>query len=255
MHIESGPTGERKVRTTLMFLMFAFMGAWFAYDGWIGYPEKNYKEHLDQLSTGEREGIGRLPVYDTVTEEVWVANEEQIKSALPTERRAALKDLFGGDPSFESTDKLFYFGPAYRVQFNLRDGNPSADQIIAKSAAKSATSIQWQLGLAAFLGVVSVFLLVGVIRVRNTKVVLDESGLMYNGRGPISWESMESLDSARFNEKGWVDLCYKGNGSQQSIRLDEYHIARFDEVIDEICARKGFENPLPVHGTTQENAS
>ena len=33
MHIESGPTGERKVRTTLMFLMFDFMDDWFAYDG------------------------------------------------------------------------------------------------------------------------------------------------------------------------------------------------------------------------------
>ena len=73
-----------------------------------------------------------------------MANEEQIKSALPTERRAALKDLFGGDPSFESTDKLFYFGPAYRVQFNLRDGHPSHDQMRPKSSAKSVKYIHRQ---------------------------------------------------------------------------------------------------------------
>ncbi|MCC7315956.1 MAG: hypothetical protein IT419_14175, partial [Planctomycetes bacterium] len=84
MPIESGPTGERKVRTTLMFLMFAFFSAWFAYDGWIGYPEKNYGEHLDQLTTQERETVGRLPVYDAVTEGVWKASEDMVNAALPT---------------------------------------------------------------------------------------------------------------------------------------------------------------------------
>lgn len=254
MHIESGPTGERKVRTTLMLLMFAFMGAWFAYDGWVGYPAKNYQEYLDQLSTAEREKVGQLPVYDTVTEENWQANEEKIKNALPTQRRAALRELFGADPSYESKEKLFYFGPAYRVQFSIRDGNPTNEQIVAKAAVKSATSIQWQLGLAAFLGIVSVFLLVGVIRVRNTRLVLDEGGLTLNGRGPISWESMVRLNSSQFNEKGWVDLAYNAEGSENSIRLDEYHLARFDDIVDEICARKGFENPLPVHSESSEKA-
>lgn len=88
------------------------------------------------------------------------------------------------------------------------------------------------------------------MRVRGTRLVLDESGLTYQGKGPISWDAMRRLDTARFNEKGWVDLRYDESGTENSIRLDEYHIARFEEVIDEICTRKGFENPLPVHGAT-----
>lgn len=249
MPIESGPTGERKVRTTLMFLMFAFFSAWFAYDGWVGYPEKNYKEHLDQLTTQERETVGRLPVYDTVTEAVWKANEDMVNSALPTERRATLEKLFGGPPSYESADKILYFGPAYRVQFGIRDGNPIAP-MVGRACARSETSIQWQLGLAAALAIFSAYLLIGVMRVRGTRLVLDESGLTYQGKGPISWDAMRRLDTARFNEKGWVDLRYDESGTENSIRLDEYHIARFEEVIDEICTRKGFENPLPVHGAT-----
>ncbi len=38
MRIESGPTGERKVRVLLMLVMFAGFSIWFAYDGFIGYP-------------------------------------------------------------------------------------------------------------------------------------------------------------------------------------------------------------------------
>ena len=54
MPIESGPTGERKVRSSLLFLMVLVFGLWFAYDGWIGYPGENYRENLEQLPSEQR---------------------------------------------------------------------------------------------------------------------------------------------------------------------------------------------------------
>ena len=94
--------------------------------------------------------------------------------------------------------------------------------------------------------------------IRRTHLLLDDTGLTYN-RGPlIRWEDMKALDISTFARKGWVHLIYEQSGPERSrmseqraggeqrLKLDEYHLARFDEVIDEICVRKHFENPLPV---------
>lgn len=252
MRIESGPTGERKVRTSLLFLMVAIFSAWFAYDGWIGYPKSNYKEHIGQLSREEREAVGDLPVYPTVTQARWESGHKAIKEKSPSERRAALEQLFEAPPSYENAEALYYFGPAYRVKATLRDGQP-VEPLVGSAATKSETSIQWQLYLAAALAMLSVYLLWFVIGVVRTHAVLDDSGLTFNGRGPIAWDQMKRLDISRFNEKGWVDLYYDVNGTEERLRLDEYHLALFDDFIDEICVRKGFENPLPMDDKSAES--
>ncbi|RIK69359.1 MAG: hypothetical protein DCC65_01045 [Planctomycetota bacterium] len=245
MRIESGPTGERKVRTTLMLLMVAVFAVWFAYDGLVGYPAKNAREYRDQLAPEERETAGVLPILRGVTAESWEALKPSVKSASPTERRALIEKAFGGKPSYENKEALFYFGPAYQVKFTVRDGNP-VDPMIGAAPTTSATSIATQKYIAVGLAVLAVYLLRFVMKVRNTRLVLDEAGLVYNGRGPIPWAAMKRLDSTRFNDKGWVDLYYDEGGAERALRLDEYHLALFDDIIDEICARKGFENPLPV---------
>lgn len=252
MHIESGPTGERKVRTLLLFLMVAVFSAWFAYDGWVGYPKSNYKEHLGQLTKEERETVGDLPVYPTVTQHNWEPAFESIKQAPDAQRRAMLEELFGAKPSYENVEALYYFGPAYRVKVALNDGVPALP-MVGSSATKSETSIQWQLYLAVVLAVVSVYLLWFVSGVFRTHLVLDDSGLTLNGRDPIAWDAMKRLDISRFADKGWVDLHYDENGAESKLRLDEYHLAKFDDVIDEICARKGFENPLPVEESEHQS--
>jgi len=40
-------------------------------------------------------------------------------------------------------------------------------------------------------------------------------------------------------------LVYRdADGREDTVRLDSYHIARFDEIIGAVCERKGFESPL-----------
>ncbi len=251
MQIESGPTGERKVRTLLLFLMVAVFSAWFAYDGWVGYPRSNYNEHLGQLTKEERESVGELPVYPTVNKAKWESGVKAVKEASASQRRSVLEALFEAKPSYENAEAMYYFGPAYRVKVSLRDGFPG-DPMIGSPATKSETSIEWQLYLGAVLAVVSVYLLWFVLRVVRTHLVLDDTGLTYSGRGPIRWDQMKQLDISRFADKGWVDLLYDDNGAEGRVRLDEYHLARFDDIIDEICERKGFENPLPVDAPDPE---
>ncbi len=94
------------------------------------------------------------------------------------------------------------------------------------------------------LGGVSIWIGIVLIGVYLTRCVLDDEGLKYGNRPNIPWVTMKSLDTARFNKKGWLDLIYEKDGRQRKLRLDEYHLANFDELINAICARREFTNPL-----------
>lgn len=269
MRIESGPTGERKVRTLLLFLMVAVFAAWFAYDGLVGYPKENFKEHLDQLSPEDRAKAESAPSYGSVdaTKTVIVraiikgdmnrleklapelALSQAEKSALSRKeldaQRATLTKLMGGPPSYEAVDAWHYFGPSFRMRIRLENGKPNG-QVLARKAVKTSTTIAWQKGIAVVLGVLALYLLWFLLKVRSTWLVLDDQGLDYRGRAKASWDAMKKLDTSRFHDKGYVDLVYEEGGREKRVRLDEYHLARFDDIIDEICAHKHFENPLPV---------
>ena len=249
MRIESGPTGERKIRTSLLLIMVAGFSGWFAYDGYVGYPAKNRQGHLQQLATpAEREKAKDAPIYLTVTPESLSkavnALNRIIGSRATQDQEQALKEVFGGPPSVKAADAWYYFGPTFRIKIPLVEGRLSRP--VGTPAEKDDATIASQKLLALILAIVSIYCLWLLIRVFRTHLVLDEGGLSYQGRGPIRWDDMKALDISRFARKGWVDLTYNDNATDRTLRLDEYHLARFDEVIDEICTRKGFENPLPV---------
>ncbi len=254
MRIESGPTGERKVRTLLLLLMVAGFSGWFAYDGYIGYPAKNVEGHLSQLPTPEeREQASGSPVYASVKPEAVPKAREAIAKIGRAAQREELEKLFGGPPSFERPDAWYYFGPTFRIRIDLLEGRPA--RVEGSSAEKSDTDILAQKLLALVLAIVAVYCLALLAKAIRTHLVIDETGLTFAGRQPINWDQMVALDTARFAKKGWVDLVYKEQGIDRRLRLDEYHLAAFDEIIDEICARKGFENPLPVRDKRNEPAA
>ncbi|MBN2561431.1 MAG: hypothetical protein JXQ75_10925 [Phycisphaerae bacterium] len=244
MRVESGPTGERKIRTLLLFLMMAVFAVYFAYDGWWGYPKQNKEEHLEQLSSEQRAAAKGARVYETVTKESMADVSEALNKFDTATKREALEEVFGGPPSYENSEAWYYFGPVCWIKIPLRGGRPGKP--LVQSAGKSETDIFWQKLLAVLLGVASLYVAWRLVHVVRTRLILDESGLVYRGKGPIPWDDLKGLDSERFTKKGWVDLVYTAGGAEQKVRLDEYHLAKFDEVIDEICKRKGFENPLPV---------
>jgi len=258
MRIESGPTTERKVRSTLMLIMFSAFSAWFAYDGVYGYPRQNHEEFLKQIPAEERDKARMGPVYESVrfTESRGHdATADRVQKALLSssvgDRKKALFELFGGKPSYENADSIHYFGPAYRVVVPLAGGVPTTDPVAGRGQRKD-TDILTQKILGGGLALFSTYLIWFVISVRRTRAVLDESGLAFNGIGPIGWDDMKSLDITRFARKGTVDLHYNDHGAERSLRLDEYYLAAFDDIIDAICARKGFENPLPVKDPPSE---
>lgn len=254
MRIESGPTNERRIRNTLLAIMVAVFGAWFAYDGWVGYASKNHEEFLGQLAPGERDKARVGPVYrhlryqESGGRDYWSTEVNRaLSQSNVTNGRKTVESVIGGPPSYETAEAWYYFGPAYQLKIPISGDQPGA--AIPGRAQKKEADIFTQKCLAIVLGFLTLYLIWFVMRVGRTRLVLDDAGLVYQGIGPIRWEDMKSLDIAAFARKGYVFLIYDDHGSERRMKLDEYHLARFDDVIDEICARKGFENPLPVNDT------
>ena len=74
--------------------------------------------------------------------------------------------------------------------------------------------------------------------------MLDDTGLTIPRTGQIHFEQMKSLDTERYKKKGWVTLHYDAGGEEAEVRIDSYHVARFNEIISELCQRTGFASPL-----------
>lgn len=249
MRIESGPTRERVIRTAIPLIMFCVFAVWFAYDGWRGYAQKNKEEHLEQLPPQERAKAKDAPIYPNISEseltpEMKSDAEMAIKRGSIEVRRTALKQIFGAPPSWEGSEAWYYFGPALRVKIPLKDGMPA--EVLIQKAEKSETTIVWQKAIAEVLTLVALCLILLMSRVLRTRLVLDDNGLALNGGRSIGWDAIKGLVTTDFAKKGWLDLVYRDGDAERKTRLDEYHLARFDAIIDEICRRKGFENPLPV---------
>jgi hypothetical protein len=254
MRIECGPTTERVIRNTLLLIFIALFAAWFAYDGWKGWPEQNHREFLEQIPVDERPLAAKGPIYDSVTEK----SVEQADACLRqgtgvAAQKAALAKLYGGPPTYENARGWYYFGPVYRVTLPLDLGGP-AMKAAGQRGQRGVYDLVFQKFLAIGLGGFALFMAWFVMRIRRTRVVLDEGGLTSRDKGPIRWEDMKALDISRFARKGCVDLVYNDNGTERSLRLNEYHVAAFEDVIDALCARKGFENPLPVKEAAPEPA-
>lgn len=242
MTIESGPSTERIVRNGLFFLMIVGFGVAFLYDGYTGYESANFAEHIQSLDTAEREKAASAPVYPSVT----IKNVEEAAKAVskitPASQREHLVQLYGGPPSYETADAIWYFGPDYRVKFPL-SGNRLLQPIGTITKYKNTDIrlqrlIGWALAGAAV--VVGLFMTSVVL----THCRLADDGLSYRFKGRATWDEMKSLETTRFLKKGWVELVCHGTGGERRIRLDEYHLKRFPEIVAEICRRKGFEDPV-----------
>lgn len=246
MRIESGPTGERRVRTLLLFVMVAGFSGWFGYDGWVGYPKRNFEENIAQVPLEKRdEARAQARVYPDVTTAILRQAEEAVRGSFnQAARRAALENLLGGPPSWEGPDLWYYFGPDFRIAVSFKGGSPPT--VTGQPTEKKAVDILLQKALAVGLGVVSVYVLGLLISVFTTWAVLDDDGLTYRCKGTVRWDEMKALASERFAAKGWVDLVYVRDGAERQLRLDEYHLAKFDDIIDVLCRQKGFTNPLPL---------
>lgn len=207
--------------------------ALFLWDGFFKYPNENARKAWEQFP----EEVSQEPAYDKDLIEADFRRIQADKMTLADARNIL------GEPAFNNGAEVFWVGKAGYVQARI-------------NFSEMITSARWNEGrhtvrdlivqktLGALCGLLAIPALLILVRAAGTRVILNDEGLLYNSEELIRWDDMKALDSANCKRKGWVTLEYEREKARRRQRLDRYHIARFDEIVAEICQRKGFASPL-----------
>lgn len=234
MRIESGVAAERTRKLAITGVVLLAAAGWFAYDGFVGYPRHNRDQYLMQFPPGTP--ADAVKVDPRVT--------RKLAAELTTATRTDIEKRLG-EPHVHDEKTARWFGPAGVL---VAPNTGTGAQIREDGQIKNETDLLTQRLIAALLGAGGLIALLRMLMFRSRRYTLDDRGLSGLSPQPIGWDQMTRLNGDQVDEKGWVDLHYTESGQPRSVRLDSYEIAAFGEIIDGICEKKGFENPLPVRG-------
>src|SRR5437588_7651293 len=216
MRVESAVSPQRRNRLILWLLGFVALSAWFAYDGWIGWPAANVEERTKSLPTG---GAQAPRVDDRVTEDLGNKPADEVRTTLAS------------DAPLDLGDQLRYDGPTGYLL--VPKGSPAHAQW--KPLRKGASEIWTQKILAVGMAGLALITAVKLVRAMNKRLWLDDGGLHTRQGQFIAWNRMTRLAADELAGKGWVDLEYDDAGRPARFRLDSYELAEFDTLVDVIC--------------------
>lgn len=252
MHLESGPaTAERNwfLIVGLACLLAPQVGvAHFIYDGTWGYLKENRQQAHERLAPLVGDAREIPPVLGPTPTQ---AEYERIKRSGAD--AAELRRQFG-EPFHVATDpggqRFEYYVSDYgKMTVPVRADRPRVAEASWVPWGKSKEEIEQQYYWALVPLAFALYAGYRVYKAVTLRVVLDEAGMVYDGRR-IGWDEMTGLTN--YSRKGWVDLYY-GPAGRKRLRLDNQRVARFDEIIDAIAQRKGFADPRTA-GEDQDEA-
>ena len=251
MTLESGPARGDRIFWGFFFAMCVAVSLWFVYDGSSGWPKKNRKHATDQLrDLIGPEAAAKVELRDAPTREDF----EALANGKPTWIKDVTEAL--GESSFQKTQQretIYYWATEYGLGVvPTAGGRITRQRMEWKTWYKSRSELQQQYMWAAVAGLVGLFALRKLILASTLRVKMDDEGMQYN-RQRIPYEAMTAL--ANFSPKGWVDVLYTENGREQKLRLDNQKVARYREIIELICQKKGFSNPVERHAKAQQAES
>jgi len=249
--LESGPAKTDRLYWLIVGLVFLGYGGWCVYDGTVGYYEDNRKKaeaHLQRWTD--------LPIeLDTkLTKERFLAAKEKLKQApLPTIEtvRQELGPPLPRKKGESAPPTAEYFASLYGMATVKLGpgGRVSPDEMTWTDWEHKPHDIRMQFYMAAAVGLLAAYMLYRGYRAATLRAVMDEQGLTY-GKTRIAYEDMVALQD--YNPKGWVDLYYRTDRGQKRLRIDNQKIAKFDEIADLICQKKGFVNPIKAYAASRE---
>jgi hypothetical protein len=250
MQIECGTTTEHRVRLGIFLAMCIVFAAYFGYDGVRGYPAKNLEWARQNIQSISREQADKIRTNPKVLMAALADTQQQVaRGELLTEAdvRAKLGEPAAVVPRSDGdgTD-AWYVGPAACARLSFVGGKLSEVKPL-QNINKSEGDIWLQKVLGAVLGIVALGMGIHYYRIMTMRTILDDTGLTAKGR-KVAWGEMAELDTSDYNRKGWLDVVYRRDGDTGSVRLDSYHVAGFDEIVQAICERKGFACPIKPRG-------
>jgi hypothetical protein len=231
-------TRERVIRNGLVALMLLGYSCWSFYDGYIGYPKDNL-----------RHARGEVPA-DYQAEAT--INPAITKNELPNLRRGQplreAEELLGppawkGKASDEF-NKAVWFGPGGTVILRYNDLGLITSPIFWKDHKHIEKDLFIQKAMGVGVGTLGLFALVRVLIMLFARVKLSDAGLTTASGRLIPFDAMTGWDPSDYRDKGRITLTYQDGNRERQYVLDDYKLTAFKPLVEEISARKGFENPL-----------
>lgn len=241
MLIVSTTAKRGAARLVFMFVLLAGFASWFAYDGWVTYPNRNLEAARQALP----QNVERMPPANpAVTEESAKAFQAEAAKGLPlADLRAKWGEPFltapaAADSAGGKTD-AYFLGPYGWVRVTV--AGEKVDKIEWHEGAKGYSDILVQKLLAFLLGAAALVPLVRVLMALPNKYQLDDEGLVLPRLGRIPFDRMTGIDAADFHKRGIVRLRYRDSaGQDRTAVLDEEKIEKFDEIVAALCKHKGW---------------
>lgn len=252
MQLESGPAKGDRNRYLIIFLMTFAFGGYFLYDGVWGYLAKNRAEAARVLPGKIGIQQAELPATfgDTPTKpEI----DELLKS--PPSDPAVLTEKFGPPmhrkPGLQGETYNYYVSDYGMLEAKMRFGKIVPEGLVWTKWAKTREEILYQIYVwGAICFVVAAYALIRILLLLRLRVTLDDQRMVYNGTA-IPFSDMKQF--ANFSPKGWVDLVYETGGNERRLRLDNYRVERYQEILDHICRHTGLADPRPVDGPDDDD--
>ncbi len=185
-------------RPLLLVLICLFAAAWFAYDGWYGWPAADNAVYAKMQQPG-LQGVGEQarkialtwPGWHHATARELMGSRTFIQPGqAPSRQDKAIVRALDGSNHFIGFDKLAYIHhfPQYH----------------------SITDIYNQRWIVLGLGIAATLGLLWYWRVRNLKIQADETGLILSNGQVIAWPNIKVIDNTRWHSKGFVRITYVG---------------------------------------------
>ena len=225
MRIESGPARQWITRLLLLFAIIEAAAWWFAYDGWIGWPAAKREYRLRGLDPA---AAAAIRVDERVTSSLGGRTAAELKAALPD----LVPVRVGGDLRYDGPNGYLLIAPDSKAKWN--------------ATWKRESEIELQKIIAMGLGIVSLGVLLRFVLALRTRVVLDDEGLRPAPTQLIPYAQMTRLATERLREKGWVEVVYSDGGAEKRCRIDSYHLAQFNAVVEALCQKKGWPTPASL---------
>ena len=192
-----------KRRPLVLAVICVLVAAWFAYDGWYGWPAADNAVYKKMQQPG-LQGVGRQarrialtwPGWHQATTRQLMGSKDIITPGKPPSRedKAIVRALDGGN-NFIGFDKL-----AYKYHF---------------SQYHTVTDIYNQRWIVLGVGIVALLGLFWYQRVRNRKIQADETGLILANGQVIPWPKIKVIDNVRWHSKGFVRITYTSPENQE----------------------------------------
>ena len=194
-------------RPLVLAVLCVLVAAWFAYDGWYGWPAADnavYKKMQQPGLLGVGEQARKIaltwPGWHQATTRQLMGSRDFIKPDKPVSRedKAISRALDGGN-DFVGFDKLAYENhfPEYH----------------------SITDIYNQRWIVLGVGIVALLGLFWYSRVRNLQIQADETGLTLANGQVIPWQKIKVIDNVRWHSKGYVRITYTGPDNQDQNKV------------------------------------